>query len=94
LAFRKTPISGALLGEIGANQLNTSEALKRLLENLLALAAAAPLVIAGLRNQSRPDRLRLLGSSKNFTASSWLQRALWACYLGGLPLDVALSGLV
>jgi Type II CAAX prenyl endopeptidase Rce1-like len=44
-------------------QLNASEALRRLIEDLLALATALPLVMAGLRNQVHPDRLRLVSLS-------------------------------
>jgi membrane protease YdiL (CAAX protease family) len=43
--------------------LNTALAFETLVSNLLALAAASPLVVMGMRNHSRPDRLRLLGLS-------------------------------
>jgi hypothetical protein len=45
------------------NPMNTSEAIRRIIEDLLALTATSPLVIAGMRNPSHPDRLGLIGLS-------------------------------
>jgi uncharacterized protein len=47
----------------GFQELNASEATGRLIEALLAIALASPLVIAGMRNQTHPNRLRLVGLS-------------------------------
>jgi uncharacterized protein len=41
--------------------LDTSEAARRLIEGLLTLATAVPLVVAGMRKQPATDRLKLLG---------------------------------
>ena len=66
-------------------QVHAAEAGRTLLETLLALAAATPLVLAGMRKDSQPRRLRLLGASAFVILATTLATCLPAILGIGQP---------